>query len=167
MQLTNAERAILANQNRILAFLNESNADQYNYRADVFEHGYERLYEDALGLMGKVPYDVCKETTDILNMYRDINTVPAKLTDAQKQALDLASLKFEGFDANEEEGHYSFVRFLIEQNRYQEYADVNLNSHDPRVMRKYRLMLDFINSLEEQRDLTPEDLPALIKCAIH
>lgn len=142
MKLTKTERAMLANQNRILAFLDEDNSDNYLIKAQIAERGFEGLYDRLFEhIYEGVSEDVCMETHNILTMYRVINNCIETLTPEEKNNLDLNSIKFTGFDANNDD-HYFFMKFIVnEVNLYEEYKNVNLNSHSMSSLGKYRKML--------------------------
>lgn len=146
--LSKTERAFFANQNRILALLSEqnedaANANHYNHLADIAECGYEGLYYELLENISEgVSKEICKETHDILTMYRIINSSIAKLTEEQRLSLEIEKIEFEGFDANND-SHYGFMEFLIEkEGKYVELKDMYRNSHNSYSIEKYRRLLE-------------------------
>ena len=142
MELTKTERAIIANQNRILSYLDNANSESYLHKAEIAERGYEGLYDELFkNIYEGISKEVCDETHDILTMYRGINNFISSLTNEQKDALDLAKIRFEGFDANNND-HYYFMKFIVEKaDLYEEYKDAYLNSHSIASLRKYKRML--------------------------
>jgi len=143
MELTKTERALFANQNRILALLNENNSADYIMKAEILEKGYEGMYDDCFEQIYEgVSKEVCEETHDILNMYRVINNLIASLTPEDQATLDLEKIKFEGFDANNDK-HYDFMTFLVEKaGLYNEYQNAYLNSHSRILLDKYKMMYE-------------------------
>ena len=146
MQLKQTERLILANQNRILAFLDEENSHNYLFKAEILENGYEGLfYECFESISDGVSDEICKETHDILTMYRVINNLIGTLSDEQIASLQLEKIKFKGFDANNDD-HYGFMTFLIDKaDLYKELKNKYLNSHSILSIEIYRRMLPVYN----------------------
>ena len=143
MTLTKTERALLANQNKILALLDTNNAEYYSLKAEIAENGYTGLYHKLFqGISDEIPEEICKETHDILHMYRVIENAIAPLTDEQKETIpNFARIKFEGFDGNNDP-HYFYTKFMVEkENTYRELGDKPLNSHTMASIGKYRSML--------------------------
>lgn len=141
--LTVYERATLANQFKILSFLDTTNAESHLTDAEIFENGYTGLYTEALQHINseETSREVCKETHDILTMFRYISNAVDRLTPAEKAALDLNRIKFDGFDANNDD-HYHFATFMIEkQEKYTEHSGHDINSHSMASMIRYRKML--------------------------
>jgi uncharacterized protein YfbU (UPF0304 family) len=166
MKLTKIERAILANQQRILSYLDNGNEENYLFKAQILEEGYEGMYEEAFtGIFDGVSEEICEETFSILNMYRTINNAIQALNPNQIPEQDLEKIKFQGFDANNDK-HYYFMKFLVEKaDRFDEYRDMYLNSHSLFPLRKYRRMLEVYNQMMSNtyRDLTAVDLRFFIE----
>jgi uncharacterized protein YfbU (UPF0304 family) len=160
------ERAILANQNRILACLIEENAEHYNHLADIAEHGYVGLYGDIFEhIFDEVSFEICNETFEILTMYCVIKNAVAKLSKEQLASIDLNKFKFEGFDANSDP-HYSFMEFLIEkEDRYPELKDMYRNSHSGLTITKYRRLLEVYHArtADSKYELSFDDLKEMIQ----
>src|SRR5690606_35297528 len=117
IELTKTERLILANQNRILAFLDKPNADSYNNNVEIAEYGYEGLYHQLLGVIGDddiIPYAVYKEADEILSLFRLINNSFGKLSKEEQEEINLSAIEFEGFDANNDD-HYFIATFMVEK----------------------------------------------------
>ncbi len=165
MPLTKAERAMLANQNRILAVLDANNSEDYLLKAEIAENGYEGLYEKLFDNLSEgISEEVCEETHNILTMYRVINNFIATLTPEQQQTLNLGRIEFEGFDANNDK-HYFFMKFIVEKaDMYDEYQNENLNSHSIASLRKYKRMLPVYNQALEANNyqLNMEGLEAIL-----
>ncbi|MBN8699570.1 MAG: YfbU family protein [Bacteroidetes bacterium] len=147
--LTIFERATLANQFKILSFLDTANTESHLTDAEIFENGYTGLYSEALQHINseETSREVCTETHDILTMFRYISNAIDRLTAAEKAALDLNKIKFDGFDANNDD-HYHFATFMIEkQEKYTEYSERDINSHSMASMIRYRRMLPVYKSI--------------------
>ena len=76
-ELTQVERQILANQHLILAKLNEDK-DDYEYKSNLMKReilikGLTGEYHEIFDVYSdEVSFDICQETSDILNMYRPL-----------------------------------------------------------------------------------------------
>jgi len=166
LKLTKQERLILANQNRILALLNEDNPDTYNYNAEIAERGYEGLYHELFSNLGEgVSHEVCEETHEILTMYRVINGGISGLTNEQSDSIDLEKIKFEGFDANNDD-HYRLMEFMIEEGGlYKELKEMYRNSHNSWTISKYRKLLGYYNQVKKASNYTLdfENLKAMVE----
>ena len=146
--LTIFERATLANQFRILSFLDTANSESHIIDAEIFEDGYTGLYSEVLQhISQEKSKEICTETHDILIMFRYISNAIAKLTPDQRAGLDLQRIIFDGFDANNDD-HYYFATFMIEkQGKYSEYAGQVINSHTKASLMRYRHMLPVYNEI--------------------
>lgn len=142
-KLTLVQRTILANQYRILAALGDDPKSN-STKAEILENGYTGKYYEALLNNEEISEEVCKETSDILQMYRIINNAYAKLPAEQQQELNMEVIEFEGFDGHEPHLHYA--SFMIEQlNLWREHKDKYLDSHTGATIEKYRDMLQVYN----------------------
>lgn len=168
-KITKTERTILANQNRILALLNTEQSINYNILAEIAESGYVGLYYRLFeNIDNEVSQEICNETHDILTMYRNINNAIAKLSQPDKDSLDLESIAFEGFDANNDP-HFGFMEFLIEkQGKYSELREICRNSHSSGSIFKYRRLLeiDKRKKAEGQTYLTFDTLREMMNLSI-
>ncbi len=151
IELTFAERAILANQFRILAATDAENKEQHLVDAEVFESGFTGLYQESLQRIGEeVTPEICKETHEILGMYRMIDGAIGGLSPEIRETLDLKKIKFQGFDANNDR-HYHFMTFMIDkQGKYQEHNSNYINSHNALTIHMYRNMLKVYKKLQKQ-----------------
>ncbi|MDR0948271.1 MAG: YfbU family protein [Lachnospiraceae bacterium] len=164
--LTLVERQILYNQYRILSLLDEDGKDSYERKMKVFEYGYVSIYDDVVNVnKDEVSESDCDFVNDVLVMFSDLYYSYNELTD--KSTISEILITFDGFDANNETGMYSYTLFLIkEYGRYKEFSDRSLNSHGPRIKR-YQEML---NTYKEIRDrsrlksyLNVEEILSIIK----
>ena len=155
MQLTQTERLLLANQNRILALLDEDNSINHLFKAEILENGYEGLFHECFESISEgVSDETCRETHDILTMYYVINNLIGTLSDDQKASLQLDKITFKGFDANNDD-HYGFMNFLIDKaNLYKDLKDKYLNSHSISSIEKYRRMLPLYNEALKANNYT-------------
>ena len=162
--LTITERQILANQFRILSKL-EDDTEYYEKRAEIVENGYTGQYGEVFLVdQEETDYNICRETHDILNMFRYISNSIPNLTDEERESLNLDKLTFKGFDANNDE-HYHYASFMIEKlGKWAEHKEMYLNSHNSMTISAYRKMLPVYKKvLDSNRyDFNFDDLKDLI-----
>jgi uncharacterized protein YfbU (UPF0304 family) len=161
--MTTENRLLLVNQYRILAILDKDNASSHQINADILEEGHIGLYSSITdSLSNGSTAEVGEEVHQILTMFRVIDNSLASLDAGERQQLDSKSLEFEGFDANEPEGHYSFARFIMSRlGLYQEHNPLDLNSHSGLSLPGYRAMLRIYKSFSNRSYLTAEQLQQL------
>ena len=164
--LTLVERLILSNQNTILSLLDKRQYNYYRTPAEIAEVGYEGLYCELFEniFTDPVPYEVCEETLDILDMFRVIDKAISSLTPDQKSDIELNKIQFEGFDANNDK-HYYFMKFLIDKmERYEELKGMDFNSHSSSSIVKYRKMFEVYNRKKKDGiyELSYDDLKNMI-----
>lgn len=150
------ERQLLINQCRILSAIgNEKERELYEKRIEILEKGYTGLYPKVFNnLYEEVPLSVYNEISDIMKMYSRINDSIRLLPENDKEALDLASLEFEGFD--QDSGmHYYMMSYLVDRmDEHGEYKGRELKSHKSNSLIKYNRMLsvyfDYENVQKQQ-----------------
>jgi len=165
-KLSITERQILANQFRILAKFDDGNND-YEGKAEILEKGYTGEYDSVFSSVidKEVPFQICQETSEILQMYRVINNCIRSLSQEEQDSLELDRLEFNGFDGNHDP-HYHYMKFLVEKmNLWDEYKETNLNSHSQYPLTKYRKMLEYKKVVESHKryDLTKDDLEKILR----
>lgn len=148
IELSIVERQILYNQFLILEKIYDDPG--YGHNATILEKGFTIQYQGIFNVhSNEIPYHICKETIDILEMYRIIDNAIAQLDDSDKESMGLDKLKFQGFDATYDD-HYDYAKFLIKDlGRWDEYKDFPLNSHGFSSLDKYRTMLEVLKRLKE------------------
>ena len=165
--LTITERQILANQFKILANFGVD-SKTYETNVEILESGFTGEYHEVFNLIfDEIDYETCKETNDILNMYRRINNAIALLSEEEKVEMNLERIEFEGFDGNHNP-HYNYMSFMVEKlNIWQEYKDQYLNSHSEIPLVKYKRMLEYQSKVltESIYDFDKNDLNNLIEVA--
>ncbi|MBO2033272.1 YfbU family protein [Siccationidurans ginsengisoli] len=167
--MTPETRQLLVNQYRILALLDRENAKSHEINADILEDGHVSLYNTVLsGLSNSSSAEEGEEVHQILTMFRVIDNSLARLGPEEQQHLGSQHLKFEGFDANERGGHYSFAHFIMDRmGLYQEHNPLDLNSHSGLSLPGYRAMLRTYKSFPNRSDLTAEQLQQLVDARIN
>ena len=166
--ITVVERAILANQHRILSFLDDKNRDDHKVKVEILEEGYEQLYGDIFESIREdaLPLEKSVEVYDILDMFYQIEASVEQLPKGHEEGLDLEKIEFEGFDQNQIE-HYYFAKFITEKkNLYQEFKGRIENSHSASTIDKYRRMLKVYNQVKQPgKAISATDLQKLIAVA--
>lgn len=167
MELSRAERWILANQYRILAGLDPEHSKQYEWIAETLENGYELLYRDVCPVSEDTlsPED-CRDVLDILSMYRALLSSFQSLPQHEQDEINENDLRFQGFDGNEETKYMAFAEHFCNQDppRFPEltqHPGFSFNSHRP-MLDRYRRMLDIWRQCENKVKLSKEDIIRII-----
>jgi uncharacterized protein YfbU (UPF0304 family) len=163
--LTPVERLTLANQFRLLAISDPDQAESYENRIEILESGYTGEYNLLFqNFSDEGDPELSSELHGILTMYRYIDNAIARLTDQEKEQLNLDSIAFEGFDQNTDE-HFGLMEFWVNHlNLYAEHREKYLNSHSQFSLEQYRAMLPVYEDLigNNVRDFTAADLQRFI-----
>jgi uncharacterized protein YfbU (UPF0304 family) len=172
VQLSRVERALLANQLRILEVLYPNEAEELAQHRTALEAGWEYHFGDALVAVTSdevFTTDQSREIIDILDMYRHIELGVATLTPDHALAHHFAG-RFAGFDGNNEVLEMSYVEYLVEDLGQFEYlasrAEAGFNSHT-QTLPQYRRMLSVWRALgvEDRYQLDETKLQgALCRC---
>ena len=150
--LNEQERLILSNQYKILSFIDKDNAKQHLDAAEIFEQGYEYLYNEYDNIPSPYSPEESKEVISILNLYRELNNSYKAAKD--KDGLKESEVSFPGFDHNDakEAKMAIFAQFLTENlGRYDEIksnlgGEHGWNSHCLMVP-KYLRMIEKLDSM--------------------
>lgn len=132
---------ILKKQYEILALLDPDNRDHELSLKAIdcgFELEIEALVESAS--IEPVSVAICKEVRSILDMFRNLQN---SLRENEADDKLIKSSLFPGFDGNEENEHYSYALYLVEDKGLWiglENRDHTWNSHHP-TLEGYRAML--------------------------
>lgn len=165
INLTEAERRILANQELILAKLYPEEEWHLNH-AKVYEYWFSTEYEEVLNVDRDGSYTEYKETLNILNMFSGIYNIRETVEkDGQLKDIiesDLNLIKYRWFDHNHDP-HYWYAQFLI--NDKWDYK--NLKSDNGvwvwALPRYRKLLIAWENLIREKKnDYWKEDLIYLI-----
>lgn len=141
IQLTDAERVILANQYDILGHLDKSNQSDYALTAAALRDGHAYIYNQRFDWVSPVMDQEKEEfVLAILGLYSDLNNSLRHFgAGAGITAEDVA---FPGFDGNNESDLYAFSCALAKSRRYNDLlGEDGKNSHSPTVD-IYQRMLD-------------------------
>ena len=166
MELNEKDRLIIANQLKILEKLYPEEADYYAKHRKAVEQGYKLHYSWLVEhFYDEMTEDECREVLDILDMYRAIAFSFKKLQD--KSGIDERSVRFAGFDGNNEGKQFSYAQyFIVDLGRFEElscdakYPD--FNSHRE-MLGKYRRMLQKWRGYTERFELDRSQLRELLE----
>lgn len=148
MDLNEKERLILYNQYEILKLLNEDKYEkrQCEINQKILVQGFKNQYQELInGFEEEVSETVSQFVWDVLNLHRRLLFSYHALSDEEKHKIDVRSIKYNGFDGNEEGEYYSFANFILKDLRlFEEIYDegkAELNSHS-NMLDTYEAMVD-------------------------
>jgi uncharacterized protein len=135
VELTKKERLVLINQFLILEKLYPDEEKYYEEHRIALQHGFALHYQWIVeNVWDDLSEEDCRKVLDALELYRAIIFSFDALGD--KKDLTEATVRFRGFDGNNESHHLAYARyFIVDLGRYeelrrgQEYPD--FNSHCP------------------------------------
>jgi uncharacterized protein YfbU (UPF0304 family) len=164
MILSLAERWILANQLQILENITDDKKEKSSiaYKRKAIENGYEYAYLHIQPICPDddvVTFNEGKQVIDILSMFRAIDRSLRQIDDTT--GLDIAHLRFQGFDGNEEGPQYSFTKYFCIENPERPFEEsfpdgVMLNI--PHRLPLYLSMIAVWDELKNKQNLTKENL---------
>jgi uncharacterized protein YfbU (UPF0304 family) len=166
--LTPTERLQLANQHEILEKLDPDNKEYHAKCREILTSGFTLLYPQVFQEINEeLDQAACKFVYDVLDMHRDLIQSYDALTD--KAGIDLADVRFRGFDGNNEGELYRFISFLQKHGLWKEtLANCGLNTHAQSVPR-YRKMLEQHKAIRDQfdplgksHDLTADEIKQVV-----
>ncbi len=159
MKLSKVERLILANQYRILARLDESNAGWCERMREALESGYEGAYSGLFNaIFDGLSAEQCSFVIRTMDMYNALQRSYTALAD--KSGIDERSGKFPGFDGNNETEHMGYAEYVVEQeDRFPglQLGGDRFNSHT-RSIPRYRAMLAVWRELGESYELSKDQM---------
>lgn len=167
--ISNTNRLILRNQELLLSMcegLDEREREDHAKNAAILESGYTSDYTTVFApLRPEVPYSLCEELYDILDMFRVLRFSYEKLNDDEKEQIEERDLSFRGFDYSDstESPLSGYVDFIFEDGKYGElkepmrrYSDEG-NSH-ARLLPVYRRMHRCFSQIWRKHLLTAHEL---------
>jgi len=161
--LSKIERLMLINQFKILKKLNDDCTD-YDDDIKALEYGYVSHYSwMTQNICDEVPEELCKLVLDVLSLHEKLHFSYEKLTD--KDGIDADSIKFRGFDGNNETEYMGYAQYFCHQ--LQRYtilfkSNFDFNSHFPSLDR-YKAMLAVAQNLPKSEYFSAEQIKAIIK----
>lgn len=107
----------------------------------------------------------CREVLDILEMYRTMIFSQQKL--GKSEELTEKSVRFPGFDSNNEAKQHSYTRYLvIDLCRFPEIRNgtpyPDFNSHC-KMLPTYKIMLNIWNNLSDEYDLAANEIKKILE----
>ncbi len=155
--VTWTERLILWNQYEILKRLDPGDKEEYKIKQEILSNGYEQYYSEInLEIYPKTTDPgVSSEVEDILDLFRCIKFSCRRLGYTPKSKW----AEFEGFDANNDGGHYGFAHFVRRTlGKWEELKDRPDNSHSSISLEYYRRMLRTWHRLDRKHELTEAEI---------
>lgn len=164
--LTVTERLSFANQYRMLMQTASDEGYKLHYQnlAEIFERGYTGLYHLAFdNVWDETTLTECHETTEIMQMFWQIDNAKEQLTPEEATELGIDKLTFTGFDGNNG-GHYGYANFEAKQDgKWDTYGGSVPNSHSSLSIEIYRDMLPIYRDvIKEHGVLTKEALAKMV-----
>lgn len=176
LELSDAERLILANQYDIMARLDrlagEPGSD-VEALAEWLRKGYVALYEDRLDgeLWPALSESKADLVLEILNMYTRLQQSFDLLVaaDVEASGIEADSLRFPGFDGNNDAQLLSFADAMMRDRRYEYLANAAGRCPSGAVpLDAYLRMLDVLKSLPNIRyELTAAEVALVLAARIH
>lgn len=167
--LSSTNRLILRNQELLLSMceqLDERERNGHAKNAKILESGYTSDYSTIYApLHPEVPYSMCEELYNILDMFRVLRFSYEKLNDEEKGQVKEGSISFRGFDYSDstESPLSGYVEFMFENEKYEELEEPmkrfsdDGNSHT-QLLPMYRRMYQCFNQVWRKHLLTAHEL---------
>jgi len=165
MKLTQVERQILYNQNHILSILCPEEKKLFELKMTILSDGYTREYGKVVGVGDELDENKCKFIHDVLDMYSDLYYSYYSLKD--KTGISEKHVLFQGFDVSNEVKYNGYAQFLIKEEGFEEFSEVDVNSHSSEV-ETYNRMLAVYKPIFEQKknndrdNLTKDEITLII-----
>ncbi|MDP4153279.1 MAG: YfbU family protein [Bacillota bacterium] len=160
MQLSEKERLFLYNQYKILERLYPKEPEIWKDPQEILLNGYEGEYDSLTdGMSDGISAEICDEVLSILSMFKSLYYSYQELND--KSGVEESDILFNGFDGNEEVGHYSYAKYLIDCGPFSEFKNSSINSHR-NTLRKYRKMLSKFQIYEPGKSLSKQEIQQVI-----
>jgi len=166
MELSRIERLLLANQYKILSLLREHPDDvaEYDMRLEAVEKGYRAAYEDVLlkDIADEFNETQCLFVKEAIALYGIMQRSYDNLED--KAGIEESSIRFPGFDGNDEYTHMAYARYLVEkQGWYRSLrAEPNFDSHEP-MLGRYQSQNNRWQLMGKKTNLTPDDINTILE----
>ncbi|SFE87971.1 YfbU family protein [Paracidovorax wautersii] len=159
IELTDAERLILANQYRIRGILEHD--DSYAELADDLESGHKWLYQSRLRISPNLSEDDTNLVLDTLALYRLLQSSYEELED--KSEVEKDQVQFPGFDGNNESELLYFCTALCRKARYEELIGRPAkNSHAPTRDNYSRMIGQWRRIGEPSESLTASEIKSIL-----
>jgi uncharacterized protein len=170
IEFSEKDRLFLINQYKILARLSDDDDDvaYFEHCVTILENGYESHYDELGVIESPMSAEESDEVRNILAMFEVLHDSYEKLDD--KSGIEEWTVRFGGFDGNNEGRQLGYVRFLANQgDNY--FPDVltlkDYNSHCPSIDR-YRKMLEHLRrDYPNRRLLNKEQLLEVVRAGLN
>jgi uncharacterized protein YfbU (UPF0304 family) len=162
--LTPYERAVLANQYRILECLVPNEAKRYRRAREALECGYEANYD----LVGIYPEETdppltraqCEEVNRVFDMYRSLYASYEQLDD--KTGIDPCGLQLQGWDNHAEIRQSSYACWISGGASFPELQNREFISTRP-MLDRYRRMLAVWKECRRLDPLTKDEILRIVQ----
>ncbi|PIJ51491.1 hypothetical protein BL250_13990 [Erwinia sp. OLTSP20] len=163
MDISHAQRLIIANQYRLLARLEPAQEAHYRRLQTIVECGYGLQLSELAHDFGEMMSEaLCRNVIDIMEMYHAIQVSWNNLK--EKTDIDVRRLNFLGFDAASEGQLLGYVRFLVEsEGRYPDFdaSQHGFNAQTP-MWQKYQRMLTLWQACPRQYHLSANEITQIL-----
>lgn len=163
MDMTPAQRLMLANQYRIMAMLDAEKAAHYQRCQTIIQRGYGLQMRELDGELSQLPEAECRTLLAMMEMYHALRISWDNLQEPQD--IDPRRLAFPGFDSRSESRYLDYVRFLVEsEGRYSHFSAGN-DRFDAQVpmWEKYQRMLAVWHNCPRQFHLSANEIAQIIQ----
>ena len=132
----------------------------------VLVSGHYWALKDRGGIFAEeVAQEIVDEVNDILEMWVVLENSYKGLSDEDKKAMKKESVRFDGFDGNNEGKHRSIALFSIKTlDHFPEFQGRELNTHC-QVLDEYREMLVKFNAIGKKAVLSLEEIAEIVSLA--
>ncbi|MCZ4060633.1 YfbU family protein [Pantoea sp. LMR881] len=162
MEMTHAQRLILANQYKIMAMLEPENAERFSRYQTIIERGYGLQLRELDKDFSELSEATCRTVIDIMEMHHALHVSWSNLK--EKGPLEERRLAFLGFDAATEAHYLGYVRFIVNtEGRYTQFDSGNhgFNAQTP-MWEKYQRMLALWQTCPRQYHLSANEIAQVI-----
>jgi len=173
MNLTDGEKLILTLLCDIHSHLKIENGVDSKLIQEALSGGHlQALKDEYSGIfdVSEKPKEVVKEVEDILFMWLMLERGYASLSPGDKERVrnaanvSDASVRFHGFDGNNEGEYFSTARFVVRQlGKFQEFKGRDLNSHMPSIEMYRRMLAAFHTSKFREGEMVIDQIIDVLK----
>jgi uncharacterized protein YfbU (UPF0304 family) len=172
MKLSDGERLILIMLSEIHERLEIKNGvDTKLVKSAIYDGNLWALKRELSGIFHdyEAPDEIVKETTDILDMWRFIETSYERLSPSDKARIKKEAepfgehVRFSGFDGNNESEYIGVARCYVDElDSFSLFKGRDFNSHVPLVA-AYRRMYALFEPMRSSEDLTAPQIIEILK----
>lgn len=164
INLSLTERLTLANQFKILAALNPSEADDYRELITIAERGFSREYGRLFFELNHegLTDEQCEYVSQVLDMFWNLQDSYDQLAD--KAGLKESDVSFRGFDGNNEGAFIAYAKFCLKEGFDRFRHNPGLNSHCPTTSRYRKILARYkATPVERRRELSSEEIRSILE----